>query len=249
LLEKAFEIIREKLTQDKNKINNKKKLTEEIFIEKNLAYKIFYDYQEKKFELKTCELSQINEENWVTISSWFFDPETDGEKQAKSISEDFSETIRKPKKNNFKAKKKKKDENGNIDYTFLMNRLANIFPELKEEIKAETENYNDFRQVTFTRERISPKINHSLNNKTEKDKNKKIGNILSNLYNIGDLDVRALITVIILNSIENKNSQEEILKYLSDELKNAWNEAKKLKGKKIKPEKVKRKYNFMPDAP
>jgi len=246
LLEKAFNIITERLS---GKQENKKNINKDkIFIEKNLAYKVIYKELEKKFELNVCEADKIDENNWTLISAWLFDPETDTEKQAKSIAEDFFQTVRRPQKNNIKLNKikKKRDEDGNVDYIFFINRLANVFPELKEEINSELENYESFRQVNFTKNFICPKINFILKN-LEKEKIKKIGNILNNLYNTGDLDVRSLITIIILNSIQDKNSENEILKYLSEELKKAWNAAKKFKTKKVKPEKVK-KSSFMMNA-
>jgi hypothetical protein len=59
-------------------------------------------------------------------------------------------------------------------------------------------------------------------------------------YKSGDLDVRAVITIIILNSIETEKAENSLRNNINDDLKKAWDAAKKVKNKKVKPEKIKR---------
>lgn len=51
-------------------------------------------------------------------------------------------------------KKKKSDDENNVNPLFLMNRIANIFPELKDAVLEEKENYENFRGVIFAREKL-----------------------------------------------------------------------------------------------
>ena len=210
---------------------------------------------ENTFEVKTpqknCEikvdrnkkvilLEAVSEDSRKILSSWMFDEENISQKDLKLIISDFSEIISQKPKKEFKPAKKKssKSENG-MSGLFFANRMVNIFPEIKDAVKEEKENYSEFRAVKFTKEIILPKINELLNTKKSGSPEvKKLGKLLSELYSNAGLDVRSIITMVILNNIEN----EECLKNnLSEELQTAWNFAKKYKGKKVKPEKEKKK--------
>jgi hypothetical protein len=249
LAQKAFSFIVQKIepvfsSLEFAKINSKKNDNElkEVFINKNIAYEVSYDLSEKKFKLSICNIEdESSNKNWQLISAWLFDPSNDSTKQAQSIVADFIETIGQSKKNQIKSnKKRKKDEEGNVNPLFFVNRLSNIFPELKEEIRKEIKLYGDLRGATFALQNVVPKITALLSASFEKERIKKLGTLLDNLYKSGDLDVKGIITIIILNSIE-KNSENTLREHLSDELKKAWDAAKKLKGKKIKPEKIKKR--------
>ena len=82
---------------------------------------------------------------------------------------------------------------------------------------------------------------------SEKNKSriKKFGNLLSDLYHSGTLDTRSVITMGILNGINDKTAEENLKATVSDELVRAWNASLKYKGKNVKPEKLKTKKSFM----
>lgn len=212
------------------------------------AYSVNYNPDSKKCELRTCTMTEEGpDNNWKTISLWLFDPETDGEKEAESISNDFVDTIEGPKRKAIvqATKKKKKDQEGNVDPLFFMNRMVNIFPELKEEIRIEREQYGSIRGVAFTENNLLPKINELFTlypNDTARIE--KMATVFSDMYHSGDLDVRSLVTYIILNSLEEKDIQRMEEKF-SDDLKKAWKASRRFKGKNIKPEKQKKKKKFM----
>lgn len=145
-------------------------------------------------------------------------------------------------------KKKKSDDENNANPLFLMNRIANIFPELKDAVLEEKENYENFRGVTFAREKAMPFVKETLTSGMPKDKFKKLCTVFSNLYASGDLDTKAIITIVFLNSIDDTTARENIENTVSEELKAAMKEAFKLKGKKIKPEKIKKKSTFISDT-
>lgn len=221
-----------------------------LYIGEPGCYSVFYDQNKKRFELRTCKV--VDEEpdnNWKAISVWLFDPENDSEREAEGIAADFVETVQGPKRKAAvqAAKKKKKGDENNVDPLFLMNRLVNVLPDLKDEIKYEKEHYERFRGVTFAKEQALPRIRELL---LRGDRNacQKLGEILSACYGVGDLDARGVITMVLLNNIEGA-SAEILEEALSDELKKAWKNSVKMKGKNIKPEKKKKKQKkFMGDT-
>lgn len=220
-----------------------------LYVGDGSAYSVFYDMEKNQFELRVCGTTDGNPDNkWKAISVWLFDPETDGMREAQGIGEDFAETIRGPKRTAAMqaAKKKKKDDDGNVDPIFFMNRLVNVFPELKEEIVWEREHFEKFRGVTFTETKALPKIQALVNDRwANQDKITKLAGVLSDCYSMGDLDVRGLITIVILNNLEGEGA-EQLQEKLSDELKKSWKTSARFKHKEFKPEKKKKvKKKFM----
>lgn len=249
-INKAFDIIESNLTEELNKLDFEKinkKLNVNghnatVFKGKNIAYALLYNKNKNLFELYNCfvEKDEIDEQ-WINVSTWLFDPNEHSIKDAKAISNDFVESVSSKKKTQvIKKSKKKSQDDKTVDSLFLINRLANIWPEIKENIKNEKQNYEEFRAVTFVKENILPKFVGSIP-KNDAKVLKKLGNVLSDMYKVGNLDVRGIITIVLLNSIESETDENKIKPYLSDELQKAWKYSKKIKNKKIKPEKPKKK--------
>ena len=183
------------------------------------------------------------------MSAWLFDPATDNEQQANDIANDFVQCVTRGKNVKIvRTQKKKSDDDNNVSPLFLMNRLANLFPELREDIKEEKDSYASFRGVTFAKEKVLPIIEPILNGRDNQEKLKKLCAIFNNAYLSGDLDTRGIVTIIFLNSIDDESARKVVEKELNDELRKAAIEAKKLKGKKIKPEKLKKKRTFISDT-
>ena len=215
-----------------------------VFVNKDNAYKLNYHEERKCFELFAGVVDENEIGEYKLISTWLFDAEKDTEKEAKIIAKDFVQTLEGSRKKKIKqSSKKKADEEKNVDMLFLMNRLAGIFPELKNDIQYEKQDYVSFRGVTFAKEKALPYVQAVLNQGAPKDKFDKICSIFNNVYNTGDFNTRSVITMVFLNSIENKQSIERAEAKLNQELKDVWGPARKLKGKKIKPEKRKQKKN------
>ncbi len=248
-LEKIFKLMNSKLFQALRPVGfvesnsySVKGQSAVVFTGDNIAYTIIYDDKKKLFNLCSCSVIENNkiDQQWKTISSWLFDEHEHSNKDAISIAEDFIETI--VGKNALavsKKTKKKKSDNNTVDPLFLMNRLVNIWPDLKADINHEKENYECFRSVTFVKDKVLPRFSKVFmaNNP---DKLKKMANILSDIYKVGDLDSRGIITIVILNSVSDAEYIDKIEQLLSDELKKAWKFARKIKGKKIKAEKPKK---------
>ncbi|QAT49212.1 hypothetical protein EQM14_05150 [Caproiciproducens sp. NJN-50] len=217
----------------------------------SVAYSVLYQESAKRFVLRTCEMDgEEPDGKWKSLSTWLYDPDTDTPAQAQSIADDFTETLTGPKQTAAaKARKKrKKDDDNNADPVFFFNRFVGLFPELKEELNAERSVYGDVRAVTFARERLLPKINALVNNPAEKDRTARCCQLLNDLYLAGDMDVRSIITIVILNGIEGGSAVETVRSQLGEDLLKSYKAGLKMKGKKVKPEKKQKKKKFMADT-
>lgn len=218
--------------------------------------------EDKKFllqsEEETYEISYNENNNRISLikilpeeskqlASWLLDEESATQKDIKMISEDFLDSIGEKFNVGIRSSNKKNiNEESNVTGLFFANRMVNIFPDIREEIYIEKECYSEFRAVKFTREIILPRINHLLSNsKNSIPLIKKLGKLLSDLYSNGTKDVRSIITMVILNHLENTSYLQE---YLSEELKKAWEHSLKYKGKEVKPEKIKKRSSLMSKA-
>lgn len=255
MVNKAFEIVNKKVeavlsekgytTQNVPSTASDELVT--LYTGEETAYSIIYYKKKKHMVMRSCAMTEDGPDNeWKTMGTWMFDPAVDKEKEAESIGNDFAETLSGPKFTQItrqQKKKKKNSDDGNGDPVFFAKRLVGLFPELREEIKAEENGYETFRAVTFTRASIVPRVQALLerNNNKEID---KLSELLSAQYSYGDLDTRSLITIVILNSITEESQKEAIRKEMSDDLKKAWKAAEKFRGKKVKPAK-KKKRTFM----
>ncbi|MBR1779450.1 MAG: hypothetical protein IJ758_03000 [Clostridia bacterium] len=247
MLNRAFNIVEEQLNNELAKRNFTLKKTGDfscVFSNDEVKYKLEYDKEEKKVVLSLS--GGKADDDYKPISVWLFDPENDSEKEARSIANDFTESVSVNRKMKTVKKANKKAENSNSDLLFMANRFATIFPELKNDIKFERENYATFRGVTFAREKILPLLIDVMKTGKPEDKFKKVCSTLNNLYDNGNMDTRACVTMVILNSIEesDKGVIERVSEKLSEDLLNAWNAAKKYKNKKVKPERIKKKSFF-----
>ena len=212
-----------------------------LFTSENVAYSVIYYIDKMHMVMRSCAMTEDGPDNeWKTMATWMFNPETDSEKEAGSIGNDFADAVSTPVniKRVKQTKKKKSNDEGSADPVFLYKRLVKFFPELKAEIKEEEDSYYPFRAVTFCKEHVVPKINYMLALGVKADITKLMG-ILSAQYVNGDPDTRAIITIVILNSVDEKYL-EIIEPLMSDDLLKAYKPALKLKGKKVKPEKVKK---------
>lgn len=254
MINKAFKTIDEKLSEiliknGFNKINNIENTI--LFVKESNGYKVRFDETKNKFELFECSLENNEVTSEKNLATWLFDPQNDNEREAKDIAADFAETlgaVNKCANKKIVKKRKKSDDENNTNPLFLMNRIANIFPELKDAVIEEKENYENFRGVTFAREKAMPFVKETLTSGNPKDKFKKLCTVFSNLYASGDLDTKAIITIVFLNAVDDTTARENIENMVSEDLKSAMKEAFKLKGKKIKPEKIKKKRTFISDT-
>lgn len=250
-IEKAFEHIASRVgtclakqnfeRQDISSNNENELLA--LFLSEDLAYNIIYYKGKMRMVLRLCSVVDGQPDNkWKSVATWLFDPDADSEKEAESIALDFIETIEGPKQTAIaqSQKKKKKENESNVDSLFFANRMVNYFPELKDEILYEKTHYETFRGITFAQEKILPKFKEFVAQQEGKEMS-KFSQFLNDLYENGDLDVKGIISYILINSIEDKAQREKLFENFSDQNIKILDAAYTLKGKKIKPEKPKKK--------
>lgn len=225
---------------------NEKEITA-LYTSDDMAYTIVYYKDKMRMVLRQCEMNGGEpDNNWKSVATWLFDPEVDTEKEADSIAADFIETIQGPKQQAIAQtrKKKKKDNDGNVDALFFANRMVNYFPTLKNDITHEKLHYASFRGVTFAKEKILPLFTEFVENEGANNLG-KLSQSLNDIYEMGDLDVKGIISYILLNSVEDASKREQLLVNFTDANKKIISAAYSLRGKKIKPEKPKKKRSGM----
>ncbi len=245
----AFDLITEKVgeelaktgyTRQKVAAGDDKELVS-LFTGENVAYAVAYIKDRQQMVLRSCAMTEDGPDNdWKTLSTWLYDDVVSTQKDAESIANDFCEgvsgtvAIRRSKQ---AKQKKKKSDDGTADPHFLAKRFITYFPELKDEIRAEEDGYDPFRGATFAKEHIAPRLVEFIKTANEKETEKMAG--LFNLqYSNGDSDTRAVLTAVLINSLED-SEYEKLAEYLNDETALAAKSIRKYKGREVKPEKVK----------
>ena len=137
-------------------------------------------------------------------------------------------------------KQRGKGDERNVDPLFFLNRLVNIFPELKEELNQEKITYGQVRYVTFVKAHVAPRCEDLALKYPDSDPMKKLCSLLDDMYKVGDMDLRSILTIVLLNGLDDK-AFENLKAHMGDELQKEVKYTRKLKGKKIKPEKKKKK--------
>ncbi len=214
-----------------------------------VAYSIVYYLDKKRIVLRTCSVTDGEPDNaWKTAATWLFDEEVDTAREAENIGSDFAETIRGPRQVAAQQKRKAKKENGeqNSDPLFFANRMIAFFPELRDDIAFEKAHYESFRGVTFAETKILPLMLYYV--KTQGKQNiEKLSKALSDLYDAGDLDVKGIITYVLLNGVEEQEAYEKLTAAFTKEQKKVADASRNLRGKKMKPEKPKKSRKYVAD--
>ncbi len=221
-----------------------------VFQNENLAYAVIYDRKQKRFELRQTTVTDGNlDDNWKKISVWLFDGENDTLKDAESIANDFTETLSSNKKKQMalaaRAKKKEKGDERNVDPFFLIKRFVTIFPDIKFSVQAEKDEYGNVLPVSFVEKVVVPEILLLLEENNDQQRVDRLFEVLNNAYKNGDMDVKSIVTMIILNSLPDGSLTELAESMVSEELLTAWKFGRKMKNKKVKPEKVKKMQKLL----
>ena len=214
-----------------------------LFTSDNVAYSVVYEIPKQLMTLRSCSMTDEGPDNdWKTLATWLYDEAVNDKKDAESIANDFVDGVsgtRAIKRAKQVKQKKKKTDDGSADPKFLAKRFVTYFPELKEEIKSEEDCYYPFRGATFAKEHIAPKLAAYLEGSSAKE-TEKIAGLFNLQYTNGDFDTRSVITIVILNSL-NEQQYEKLSEYFDDDLKPAADAARKYIGKTVKPEVPKKK--------
>lgn len=247
---KAFEYISGKVEAELTKLGyTKQKVASEnsnelvsLFTSSNIAYAVAYIKDKQQMILRSCTMTDEGPDNeWKTLATWLYDDSVADQKDADSIANDFIEgvsgvvAIKRAKQ--VKQKKKNNDE-GSADPKFLAKRFVSTFPELRDEIKQEEDCYYPFRGATFAKEKILPKLKAYIK-QADKNRIEKLAGIFNVQYGNGDVDTRSIITMVLINGLDD----EEYLalnEFFDNDLNAAAKAGRKYKDKNVKPEKPKK---------
>lgn len=250
---KAFDLIVGKVESELVKTGyQKQKVASEndnelvaLFTSENIAYSVVYYKDKMQMVLRSCTMTEDGPDNeWKTLATWLYDEETATQKDAESIANDFVEgvsgTVAIKRAKQIKQKKRK-DDDGTATPKFLAKRFVAFFPELREEIKNEEDCYFPFRGATFAKEHIADKVKTYIR-QASKPELEKMAGVFKLQYANGDTDTRAIITIVLLNALDDEEFKA-VSEYFDKELLSASTAARKYKDKQVKPEKPKKKFS------
>lgn len=214
-----------------------------IFATEEVAYSLLYATKRQSFILRSTTLTDSGKPGtWRELSAWLFDMKSGERADAESIVNDFLEVVRGPKRVAVVQQQRKrsaKGENRTVDPMFFINRLANLFPEVKEELNQEKIVYGQVRFITFLRAHILPRVEDLVKKYPDSEPVGKLCDLLDDMYKNGDMDLRSIITYVFCNGLS-EESFRVLHERFDGDLKKVSGFSRKLIGKKIKPEKKKK---------
>jgi len=214
-----------------------------LFIGESTVYSVLYNEEGKMFELRSTAMTDEGPEDsdWKSISNWIFDPETDTNKEAESIANDFCDTVDDSKRRAIvraaQRKKAKQEGDDSPGPVFFYKRLVGVFPDLRDDIAEEDAAYEEFRAVTFAKASVLPRMD-ALGKKKGSAPLKKVCQLMEDFHKTGDLDVRSIITMVIMNGVS-AESRANMLELMSPEFCKFYQKCLKYKGRNVRPEKPK----------
>lgn len=241
----VFRLIEKQLDSTNKELEFKKdKATDESisFSGEKGIYRIVYD---SSSSIMAFECAYENRENaeFNTISRSLFDAESYDERDAKSLANEINDEIT----SLFKSRKKvdldkikmpkavsrTKAKNGVVSYDTdsLANRFATLYPDMKDDIRANIAQYGEFLPETFFMEKGSARIIDVIANGSETDV-KKLFKMLNEVYEDGTNEVQDIIGVTILGEMKNDPKLMEVAdKYMSDYMSGPVHEINKITAK------------------
>lgn len=226
-----------------------------LFVGETTAYSVLYNAEGKMFELRSTAMTDEGPEDsdWKSISNWIFDPETDTNKEAESIANDFCDTVDDSKRRAIvraaQRKKAKQEGDDSPGPVFFYKRLVGVFPDLRDAIAEEDAAYEEFRAVTFAKNEVVPRVDE-LARKKGSTQLKKICQLMEDFHKTGDLDVRSIITMVIMNGVS-AESRANMLELMGPEFCKFYHRCEKYIGKEVRPEKPKtakkKKAGYIPE--
>ncbi len=216
-----------------------------------------------------CSAAQLEnavEEDFSQQSEGLFEEENITDKDIRYLSNEFNETVAKIYGKGKASKNvklptpvsKAAARSGSVyfDTPTLASKICAIYPECKEEYKANIEKYGEFLPEDFFINHCNPLIIETIR-ENNPQKMRKLFNCLNEIYNDGTNEVQGIIVITILGSI---NNDEQLLAncvdYMGDmtlaviEANKFLSKSKKAREKlknppKYKPKKNKKPLSFM----
>lgn len=204
------------------------------------AYKITYD-EASTVMIFDCVMGEVNADSeYGTISKSLFDIGSYTERDAKSFANEIADEIN----SLFKTKKKvdidkvkmpkavsrNKAKNGTISYNAesLANRFGMLFPEMKQIIKQNIIDYDEFLPETFFTQ-YGTEVVLDVIRRGDDQECKKLFKMLNEIYEDGTNEVQDIIGVTILGAMKNDADMMATAdKYMSDYMSGPVHEINKI---------------------
>lgn len=197
------------------------------FVGENKAFRIEH-FNNRISLLGANKEGEILPGDYSQLALSLLEVETANEKDVRFIVNDFSDTL----VESFGTKTKKATKSklptpvskaaaksGAVSYdpNTLANRFTAIFPELREEYKANVEKYGQFLSEDFFIKFGAPRVLEVIkkNNDTEM---KRMFKLFNEIYEDGTNETQSLICVTILGCLENEEQLANCIDYMSDDL-------------------------------
>ncbi len=206
--------------------------------------KIVYSPDVKRFFLFTGE-ADCGEDGYQQIQSYFYEPTGDNIvdlREAGSVANEFADTMGAPAPvslipDSARKLSRKERENDDTSAVYFVNRIPGVLPECREPLLMHKEYFGMLLPNKFCEEVVISAVARLLSDKSRKPQAEEFFAFLSKMYDSGDMDVKSIITMTILNSITGQERIEYVEGLLSETLRKSWKSARKFIGKTVKPEK------------
>ena len=178
----------------------------EVYKNEQKALKIEYNSEAKQFILLLADIENGEMGEFYVASSWLFD-ETQNEKDALAVGVDFADTLR----SSLGVKKERAavsvdlpvaDKNDTATISALTQKLLATFPQFKDTYKESVAEYNKFLYLDFYVNNFVPAVKNLIETGTKKQ-NKKLFDMLSEMYNTGKGDTTDAVVALICAAIYN----------------------------------------------
>lgn len=172
---------------------------------------------------------EINASDYSQLSLSLLDAETADAKDVKYIVNEFSDTLVesfgtkniKPTKQKLPTPvSKAAAKSGSVSYdpNTLANRFTSIYPELREEYKANCEKYGQFLPEDFFMNHGTPVVLETIK-ENNPQKMKRLFNLLNEIYEDGTNETQSLIAVTILGAMDNNQEMlANCVDYMSEDM-------------------------------
>lgn len=207
-------------------------------------YRLVHDSKTNILSLECAYENNGEQTEFNTISRSLFELDVVDDRDIKSTSNEIVDEleklfkVRKPvnldKVKMPKSVSRTKAKNGIVSYDIdsLANRFGTLYPEFKDEIKANVVANGEFLPEDFFINHGTPKVLDVIKNGSEAER-KKLFKMLNEVYEDGINDVQDVIAVTILGEMKNDKEMMAVAdKYMTEYMAGAVHEVNKLTAKK-----------------
>lgn len=246
-LKQAFAEIAKALTDVNNELSFRQMGADDTsmtFSGEKGIYRLVHDSESNILQLEVSYEDNGDKTEYSTISKSLFDLETIDARDIKSTSNELIDELERMFKvrkqvNLDKVKMPKsvsrtKAKNGIVSYDIdsLANRFGTLYPEFKDEIKANVVKYGEFLPEDFFINHGNQKVLDVIQNGTKAEQ-KKLFKMLGEVFEDGVNDVQDVIAVTILGEMKNDKKMMAVAdEYMSEYMAGAVREVNKITAKK-----------------